>query len=430
MKPDAVFCALGVEESAAVLGVDWECSQASQPSQGLPFLQEEFVRKACDVACLSAGIAEETVRAAQRLARRVNEDAAVRALTWHMHCCLHRSAGYPVADPAVMRQWPTREKLLALFGDDCGLFVLLMLLSGADQTDRLYRGHGIPDSIRNDTFDLLRRNLEEHHREHSQYGLPFPRVRWFIKHLRGEIFRLGRLEFQFACCPRHFNVFRHGAKRTVVALAEDGARYLPDGQLDGPGRTGDVSGGWTARLVSGDKEIRGFPIHPEGYALHREVTLSTAEWAPVLVPGDPVLAIHIPANRPLDFDACAASLRSAATFFPHHFPRRPFMAWTLECWILDTQLRDWLSPDSNMVRFQNEVYLVPYLRADTHLAGRVFGCMPDDWSKAPRDTSLQRALVDHVLRGKLLHAQGGACFLFPEDFDWGAQVYRKQGLAI
>jgi len=43
--------------------------------------------------------------------------------------------------------------------------------------------------------------------------------------------------------------------------------------------------------------------------------------------------------------------------------------------------------------------------------------------RAKRETSLQRAIVEHLLAGKDLRAKAGGCFLFPEDINWGKQVY-------
>ena len=65
------------------------------------------------------------------------------------------------------------------------------------------------------------------------------------------------------------------------------------------------------------------------------------------------------------------------------------------------------------------------MRSD-HLLDRVFDGVPEDLTHAPRNTTLQRALLDHVLGGQKLRPIGGGCFLLPEDLNWGAQVYRRQ----
>ena len=95
-------------------------------------------------------------------------------------------------------------------------------------------------------------------------------------------------------------------------------------------------------------------------------------------------------------------------------------------WILNTGLETLLPPTSNLVRFQREVYLVPTATGADNVLRHVFGNLPDDLSEAPRDTALQRAILDVLQSGRAIPTGGGGCFLFPEDFNWGQQVYRRQ----
>jgi hypothetical protein len=82
-----------------------------------------------------------------------------------------------------------------------------------------------------------------------------------------------------------------------------------------------------------------------------------------------------------------------------------------------------LPPDSNIVRFQKEFYLFPIFSGGRSGFERIFGGDFRDLSKAPRDTTLRRAVLGHLEAGGYL--RGGGALLFAEDLDWGAQVYRK-----
>lgn len=115
-------------------------------------------------------------------------------------------------------------------------------------------------------------------------------------------------------------------------------------------------------------------------------------------------------------------------FFQRHFPERPYRCFCSESWVLDSQLQELLSPTSNMVRFQREMYLLPYGTHDEQLVNVIFGGMPEGPRKVPRDTVLQRALLDQIARGGRFHASASAGFLLPEDFKWGQQVYVRQEL--
>ena len=54
----------------------------------------------------------------------------------------------------------------------------------------------------------------------------------------------------------------------------------------------------------------------------------------------------------------------------------------------------------------------------------IFSDGPPDWKNAPQKTSLQRAVVAFAKQGGHLRAAGGV--IFPEDLDWGKQVYRDE----
>jgi hypothetical protein len=118
-------------------------------------------------------------------------------------------------------------------------------------------------------------------------------------------------------------------------------------------------------------------------------------------------------------------LQGALEFFPRHYPDQPFRAFACESWLLDPQLETLLPPTSNLVRFQQQMYLLPIPSDGAEAFTWVFGHIPADLRQAPRATRLQRAILDHTLAGGHMHA--GGCFLLPEDQRWGKHVYRHQG---
>ena len=99
-------------------------------------------------------------------------------------------------------------------------------------------------------------------------------------------------------------------------------------------------------------------------------------------------------------------------------------AVTCSSWLLDPQFEDWLKPESNIVRFLREWYLAPRPGAnDGQTFERIFGGPVDDINTAPRDSSLRRAILDHMKAGGRWRST--ASVIFPEDINWGAQVYRN-----
>lgn len=409
-------------ELLQVLGVEWESSQRAMPPKELFFLDRKFVTDSCRIIGLSA----EVIQAAVAVSERIAFNPALRALAWHFHHCILRCAAYP---PTTVQRWPSVETLAEPLQEEGAMFYFLVLLSGLPKLQEIHRAHSVPADVTRDTLTDIEINLRECHRQYRTWGLSGPgRINWLLHHFRGALFRLSRLQFQFGPFAHRLRAFRHRKSSTVVALAEAGNLYLADGQVNGPGRIYDGDGPWTSELIFTDDGIIGNPILPTGCALQRKVSLPRSEWQQVLAPGDPVLKLHVPGGGPMSYDLCGESFRIALDFFPRHFPEKPFVAFCCATWLFDAQLEELLPATSNLVRFQKEGYLFPSLSDDLHLFKVAFGDVPEDPSKAPRRTTLQRALLDRLLHGEHLRARAGGFFLLAEDFQWGAQTYRKQSL--
>jgi GNAT-like C-terminal domain/N-acyltransferase N-terminal domain len=405
----------GPDGQSGLLPEEWAASQRLFPAHGLFFLAPNYVRKACADACLPADATDAMVGAARRIA----DDPVATALAWYGHYLVFQTT----ASCSTLRaHWPPLSSLL---DRDAGLFNVLVVLSNMPALRALYAERAIPPQVARDTLGDVALRMQLYYKEHGYWGLEPGYVAWLRHHMRGELYQLVRLQFQ----PGPFDVavraFRHVTTGTVVALSEDGVRYRADGQVDGAGGVHDLVDAWTARLTLGGDEIVGYPILPTGRALRHEVRLPTARWLQVLAPGDPVLGLHMPPGSPLDFALCGESLQGALEFFPRHYPDQPFRAFACESWLLDPQLETLLPPTSNLVCFQQEVYLLPIPSDGAESFTWVFGHVPADLRQAPRATRLQRAILDHTLAGGHMHA--GGCFLLPEDQRWGKHVYRHKG---
>lgn len=419
MDLEVVVASLKGPEGAGALEAEWSASQAALPAGPLPFLQEDFVRSACAEAGLPAEVEEQAVATAAQ----ARASDALRALAWHGHYCVYRA---PVSPRAAIAAWPS---LAEVFGGKDNLFYLLVLLSGMPELQRRYAEHEVPACVARDTLFDIERWMRVHQAKHGAWGLAPDRLNWLRNHMRGELYQLGRLQFQFGAFAPGFQVFRHRGTGSVIAFADAGLHFRADGQIDGAGGVVDPDGGWFSHLEADETEVRGFPILPQGVARHEALTLPRNAWERVLAAGDPVLHLHIPAGSPMEFAACGESLQQALAFFPRHFPEKPFVAFACSSWLLDSQLEQMLPAESNLVRFLREMYLLPSRSGGGGTLERVFGTSTIDPRTAPRDTTLRRAIADHLLAGG--HLRGARCFLFPRDLDWGSQVYRRgQAVAL
>jgi hypothetical protein len=196
-----------------------------------------------------------------------------------------------------------------------------------------HRERGIPADVSRRTLADLGRNMAVYRRRHGRAGVEA--LRWLTHHFRGELYQLGRLQFERA---------RHG-ERTARALAAAGL----------------------------------------------DVAL-----------GAPCLNLHVPDFLgPLSPAACDRSLALAGEFFARYYPEERYRAVLCHSWLLDPQLKRYLSEDSNIVRFQERFRVAREGTepSDMEPVRFVFGDPELEVESLPRRTSVERAVGDHLRAG-------------------------------
>jgi hypothetical protein len=393
---DDVARTLGLSAAAAEgFAPGWQTSRASFPPGGPEFLRQAYVAD----TCAALGLGDEIAAAIIASLAMFDGNEPLQRLAWHCAQSL-RADGHIEFRPAAM-PWTTLLDDLPAWGE---MFFPAVLLSAGPRMIELHRGRGIPAEITRATAGDVELWMRHYRARRGRWGLAH--AKWLANHFLGRIYRLGRLQFRFERFEWAFRAMRRLGDGRVVVVAEDGM------QSDG-------------------EAIRANPISPAGQVLPDRARLSGDQWQTVLHRGEAVLGVHIPAGaespsrgEPMDFDACGRSFRRAMEFFARHFPEFDFRAFQCESWLLDDQLGQLLPPESNIRRFQDEMYLLPLAGADdSQMFDRVFGRRYDDIRQAPQDTLLRRAIVNHILAGGQFRT--AACILLPEDLDWGAKVYRK-----
>jgi hypothetical protein len=127
-----------------------------------------------------------------------------------------------------------------------------------------------------------------------------------------------------------------------------------------------------------------------------------------------VLMMHIPPIGRLDAQASEESVAEATRLFETWYPEEPVAAFVCHSWLLDPKLAEYLSADSNIMRFQRRFDLLPLLpmkdpsegdremmRLGLHLSVPEDGSLTaDDLARVPQETSLQRAFVAHLRSGE------------------------------
>jgi hypothetical protein len=259
-------------------------------------------------------------------------------LWWLLERCYH-AVRRNIGQPGEMRSWPSLPPHLAAQGR---CFWIWVYLAAVPDLRRWHAQQGIGDEVSWSTLADIGRHIRLHRRRRDSVGLS--EQFWLSLHFRGELFELGRLQFN---------------------------RYS---------------------LVSG-------PAGPLFW--HDAATIEVL--GDGFRPGDPALGVHIPGSGPLTPPACDASFRAAREFFARQYPTQTFRVATCTSWLMDDQLLDYLDAASNIIRFQQRFELVPGAR-DADYSPLVFVF---DFEKDPSEidqivphTRLERAIVNHLAAGK------------------------------
>jgi GNAT domain-containint protein/N-acyltransferase family protein len=115
------------------------------------------------------------------------------------------------------------------------------------------------------------------------------------------------------------------------------------------------------------------------------------------------VSLHIPETGPFTPEAIDASLDRIRAEWAGWFGQRPERA-ECESWLLDPHLAEVLPATSNIVRFQQRFTLVDGGYADDQnplffVFRRRDVPLPEGLAELPRETSLQRAIVEHLENG-------------------------------
>jgi hypothetical protein len=122
-----------------------------------------------------------------------------------------------------------------------------------------------------------------------------------------------------------------------------------------------------------------------------------------------VLSTHIPRSGPLTPDEVDASFAAARVFFAEHFADFAVDAFHCHSWLLDPQLAAALPATSNMALFQRRWTLVgePGNGDDDAVFFTFARRPPVDLASLPRETTLQRAILDRLADGGHWHVRHG-----------------------
>ena len=410
VSAEATLAALGETGAVDAIAHGWPESMATFIPEALDFLQpaawQEY-RAWCNVERTwdrGLGVVAERILNSQPLSR----------LAWHYVRRMYEDDH---------RTFPPPPSLVSSLGPDSGLFFVLIALAWVPRLRAWHRTLGIPEEVTRETCLQVRCFMDNYVRAHSgRPGLFIGQLAWLWHYLKNKYVRRGRFEYWAMCFDGEVEVYRNVQTGATVALAAQDWLVDKNGyRVASPADAPDV---WQTSIDGRSGAATGFPVSPRGRVCRQPAVLPHESWRRVLAKGDPVLDMHIPGGGGMPPEATRSSLQSGVEFFRRTFPDEAPAAIVCTSWMFSPQLEEALPPEANLVRLLGEVYLYPNPGLDRNLW---FVFLQDrlDPATAPRETSLQRALLAFLAGGKTWRM--GSMFLLADDVaHLGKQTYRKQ----
>jgi hypothetical protein len=94
-------------------------------------------------------------------------------------------------------------------------------------------------------------------------------------------------------------------------------------------------------------------------------------------------------------------------FFENYFPKLENAEYRCHSWLLDEQLKNMLSANSNIVSFQNRFEIFDKGEVDTEFIEWLFNTKSKDFATLPENTSLQINMKKHLLSGGVIRNSYG-----------------------
>lgn len=310
-----------------------------------------------------------------------------------------------------------------LFGENAGVFQLMVAMSAIPLWTKTYGKLGLPEKYALDSAKWIGGTSGIYAAAHN--GIPghtFQQTRWIRYYVEGKLFRIGRLEYMLDTWKIFLPaVYINRKDHSISVLCRDQWAYNAAGQKIDPAMETPA---FTARIKLLDHYVTGTPIMPNGYPrIGRKITLDLNEWEPLCSAWELVPGIHIPGGGGMKPELLKESLIEAKQFFRKYFAT-DVKAFSCGSWLFNPMWEKEL-PDSNIAAFQRNVYLTGNSPSKYSGLFFVYGRNSGDPREWQCTTSIHKAFCRIFDRNENL--ADGFMFILAEDVEkFGTEYYRKK----
>ncbi len=287
---------------------------------------------------------------------------------------------------------------------------LLAMLPLMDKTDAMLRSHHLPERYIHGIFREFEACVNIYELRFGRPALDQTYFGWLQHYIDATIIRFGELNFERRYFPSCAVALKNRMSGGTVVLPFN-TRMHREGMILGSAGFTDNSGSYDAAFTESADYYTGFPCDAMGFCSGKLERYPKSEWETALMPGDPVLSIHIPRGAKLGGSFCGDSYAEALEVLRSCFPEFKPKAIVCFSWLMDKRIDELCGGAPNIVNFQKPYLAFPLLSAGKEVFSFVFIKPFERLEDLPEDTRLMRALKKRYLDGGCIHAFGGLFLL-------------------
>lgn len=230
---------------------------------------------------------------------------------------------------------------------------------------------------------------------------------WYQLAIDAKLFYTGRLEIETgAKFTSKAMVLENNSGEIITLTTGNGIEFHRDGYVLGSKNYDDPEGSYTVTLEETEDAYIGYAYDDYGRLINEKLTLKKSEWHKLIVPGDDVVALHIPPGGGMTDESVSAAFAEAEEFMAKYYPEVDYKGFVCGSWLIDKQLIDLLGEEKNISKFCARFKRVGMKSGATGVMFFVF-MKPhtSDLSieSLPENTTLEKILKKHYLDGKAIY---------------------------
>lgn len=280
----------------------------------------------------------------------------------------------------------------SILSNNKDLFFLLVVICKIKDLKEFYKEKNIPSNILYDTLSDINIWTNNHKVKTGYLGLS--QLNWLYYHLKGDLFRLGRLQFKKCLFNDNIMLFKQLITNFPLILS------YPDIKYDAFGKVTTENEDFISTYIESDVTITANPIR-EGKCDTTPITINKCDYSREIVKDSELLEIHIPQGEKLDIADCIDSMKEAIKFFYKYFDSSIVKGFTCTSWLLNRNFRYILPEDSNIRKFASMFYEYPSSTNYNQMYTRVFSGETniDTLSLIENKTKLQETIIKAIKEG-------------------------------